>query len=205
VAGADLLSGKRKSCGHSKTKHDEKLIGRTFGSWTIIGPSKTTQDKTGKNRILWLCKCSCGFEKFMYLGAVLAGNTSKCRTCGYKFTPRKGYGIASHNIILGSYKRTAAARGLIWDISDIEFDVITKRDCFYCGSKPSNEYAANRKTGSFVYNGIDRVDNTRGYETDNVVPCCKVCNRAKSAMSQEDFLDWIKRVVQHSEDSRQSR
>lgn len=50
----------------------------------------------------------------------------------------------------------------------------------------------------FVFTGIDRVDNTRGYDPDNVVPCCRVCNRAKDVRTKDEFLSWAKRVVDHS-------
>ena len=36
--------------------------------------------------------------------------------------------------------------------------------------------------------GLDRVDNSRGYQADNVVPCCADCNYMKGQMSQEAFL-----------------
>ena len=54
----------------------------------------------------------------------------------------------------------------------------------------------NPKTGKIrsgipiTYNGIDRIDSTKGYFNDNVVSCCKVCNRAKSNLSLEDFKQW---------------
>ena len=37
-------------------------------------------------------------------------------------------------------------------------------------------------------NGVDRVDNTKGYSVDNSVPCCKFCNTAKHTMSEGDFF-----------------
>lgn len=46
----------------------------------------------------------------------------------------------------------------------------------------------------FTYNGLDRVDPSRGYATDNVVPACIVCNRAKADMSREEFHAWVGRV-----------
>jgi hypothetical protein len=48
--------------------------------------------------------------------------------------------------------------------------------------------------GDYVYNGIDRLDSSRGYEMGNVVPCCKQCNWAKNDIPYDEFLDWIKRV-----------
>ena len=55
-----------------------------------------------------------------------------------------------------------------------------------------------RGNGDYTYNGIDRVDNTRGYTLDNVVPCCFKCNRAKDTMTKEEFLEWVGRVATHS-------
>jgi hypothetical protein len=58
----------------------------------------------------------------------------------------------------------------------------------------------NPKTGKIrsgvpiTYNGIDRVDSTKGYFNENVVSCCKVCNRAKSNLSLDEFKEWISKV-----------
>jgi hypothetical protein len=43
------------------------------------------------------------------------------------------------------------------------------------------------------------MDNTRGYESDNVVPCCKFCNIAKYTMGYEDFLSYLRRIAKHLE------
>lgn len=51
--------------------------------------------------------------------------------------------------------------------------------------------------GDYVYNGIDRVDNTKGYTIDNVVPCCGICNMAKGKLNQQEFQNWIKRVYKY--------
>jgi hypothetical protein len=49
----------------------------------------------------------------------------------------------------------------------------------------------------FVCQGVDRVDNTKGYTLANSVPCCKVCNRMKMAMTKDDFLTHIRKVHSH--------
>jgi hypothetical protein len=46
-------------------------------------------------------------------------------------------------------------------------------------------------------NGIDRVDNSRGYHTDNCVSCCIACNREKRAQSQAAFLENTRRRYEH--------
>lgn len=64
------------------------------------------------------------------------------------------------------------------------------RNCFYCDSEPSNMISQY----GFKYNGLDRVDSSKGYSLSNVVTCCKICNRAKSDLSQKDFYDWIEKL-----------
>ena len=49
-----------------------------------------------------------------------------------------------------------------------------------------------------LYSGIDRVDSSKDYNIDNVVPCCAMCNLAKRNYSDEDFLKWIKRVYEYN-------
>jgi len=48
------------------------------------------------------------------------------------------------------------------------------------------------------YNGIDRVDNSRGYESGNVVSCCGVCNMLKHVLSKEEFLARIEKIYKNS-------
>ena len=63
---------------------------------------------------------------------------------------------------------------------------------------PSHRMCSNCGSGDFVYNGLDRVDNEKGYTIDNVVPCCKHCNYAKRNRSVEEFIDWIAQVYEYS-------
>lgn len=45
-----------------------------------------------------------------------------------------------------------------------------------------------------LYNGIDRKNSSEGYTLGNSLPCCRVCNRAKSDMDYEEFKQWIKDI-----------
>lgn len=42
-----------------------------------------------------------------------------------------------------------------------------------------------------IYGGLDRRDNSVGYLSENVVPCCRWCNEAKKAKTETEFLEWI--------------
>lgn len=82
-------------------------------------------------------------------------------------------------------KRGAKVRGYGFELSDAETEALIKSACGYCGKKPD------------PVNGIDRIDNSRGYVPGNVMPACRQCNYAKRAMSFNDFKDWILRAAEH--------
>jgi hypothetical protein len=48
---------------------------------------------------------------------------------------------------------------------------------------------------TFAYNGVDRVDNTRGYFDDNVTVACGRCNRSRSSLSVTEWESYLERIV----------
>lgn len=86
------------------------------------------------------------------------------------------------------YKQSAIKRGYAFYLTYKYAVVLFMQPCFYCGA------TAN------PLNGIDRVDNTQGYSESNCVPCCKVCNRAKSNMSTDRFESWLKQICKFRRD-----
>jgi hypothetical protein len=54
--------------------------------------------------------------------------------------------------------------------------------CTYCSS------VVTEKNIDPSFNGIDRVINDDGYYDDNVVSCCKECNRMKWTHTLKDFV-----------------
>lgn len=96
--------------------------------------------------------------------------------------------VSSMHAIMNNYKRSAKQRGFNFYLTEEQFYEISQKNCYYCGIIPS------QKNGGFTYNGIDRIDNTKGYSIDNIVPCCGICNRAKGNLTLPEFKDWIGRV-----------
>jgi len=92
------------------------------------------------------------------------------------------------------YKASATRRKLEWALKDEQFDVLVKQNCYYCGIEPFNVLTKRGQVGSFTYNGIDRVDNLKGYTVGNVVSCCKICNYAKGRSTPEEFDSWLNRI-----------
>lgn len=147
----------------------------------------------------WLCRCECGSEK------VIGKQINEVQSCGCarksgkgsrpNVGPRLPVGEAARKRVLRSYRESAQRRGLPWALSERLFDRLTGANCAYCGSPPSRARYAGSNSGVFVYNGIDRIDNARGYSADNVVACCTICNNAKMDMSVGEFKAWIARLV----------
>jgi len=76
--------------------------------------------------------------------------------------------------------------------------------CYYCGGKPSQIHNLRSFKGcdyerNIKYNGIDRVENSAGYTIENCVPCCGFCNRGKSVMSVDEWINHIKKVLKNHE------
>lgn len=102
--------------------------------------------------------------------------------------------------MINSYKKATRNRGLAWELTDEDFERLTLLACFYCGQKPSTVQKPQRSTyegGDFVHNGLDRMDSNIGYTLENVVPCCAICNYAKSDLPFDDFMAWIARLTEY--------
>ncbi len=50
---------------------------------------------------------------------------------------------------------------------------------------------------NFIYNGIDRIDSSKGYIQGNVVTCCRTCNVAKMDMDYKEFINHITKIYNH--------
>jgi len=82
-----------------------------------------------------------------------------------------------------------------------EFYNLSQQNCFYCDTSPNNrrnifvyDHRSSKysiESGDFIYNGLDRVDNTLPHKVSNVVPCCKYCNYSKGNRNIEEFKKWI--------------
>lgn len=92
--------------------------------------------------------------------------------------------------------RNAKRRNLVVSITPDFYLKKTQEKCYYCGNGLMGLAAVSGYNGAFSYNGLDRIDNTKGYTEENVVTCCKHCNRAKDTMLQEDFIAMAHRIAQ---------
>jgi hypothetical protein len=104
-------------------------------------------------------------------------------------------GEAATNTVIRRYRYNAERRNLNISLSREDFIELFQQNCHYCGNPPANHFMEDGYNGDLVYSGIDRVDNTIGYDKLNVVPCCEICNRMKSTLSEKDFINHIAKIL----------
>lgn len=174
----------------AQTKH--KLLKGKYARLTILEYSHRIK-YTNSFHYFYKCKCDCGNITIVNSSQLVTGKTKSCG-CLAKELQSKGKGEASFNYIYGSYKENARRRNLIFELSKDKFKTLIDSNCYYCKKPPSNLRISIYSTGSYIYNGIDRLDNNLGYIDNNCVTCCKQCNIAKHTYNLEEFKNWIKEV-----------
>lgn len=167
-------------------------VGMLTLSKEVPSPDKCSQNAG----VWWLCKCDCGGEVLKPTRRLnYAARNHSNVNCGC-------YGHLAPKRINARYVRTyvqsqsgARQRNYFFDLSLEEFVKIVSSPCHYCGVEHSME-TKFKKWENVTHNGMDRVDNTQGYVASNVVPCCKLCNRAKNSLPVEDFIEWLDRIAE---------
>lgn len=132
--------------------------------------------------------------------AFTSGNTKSCGCLSKEVKKARrlpdNRGVINHIIL--QYKRHARDRNLSWNLTYEQVEKIIQEPCFYCGTEKSNHKVTKNCKEGYDHNGIDRIDSSVGYEPNNVVSCCKICNYAKSNLTKDDFINWAIRVAEHS-------
>ena len=181
------------------------LTGQRWGRLTVLSYSHSEKTpKKNSTYAVWNVRCDCGTEKKL-IGSNITKKHSPTRSCGcliqetQRKTKRKPLHYAEYTNLFYRCKTKSKARGLEFSLTRNEFVAIVKKDCSYCGSKPSNVCKSNYPdvVPDLMYSGIDRIDSSQGYIKGNTVPCCKHCNHAKMDMDLIDFYNHIEKMHNH--------
>lgn len=151
----------------------------------------------GKWEPSYILQCSCG-----NLARVGHNRLKETQSCGYLLhwavkmgdNTRLPWGESFVRRLYRSYKRNAEIKNRAFDLSKDEFKDLITTNCNYCKRLPNDVWerkdpnnSSDRHYGKFKYNGIDWIDSSGGYERDNVISCCKTCNRMKSDFTEYEF------------------
>jgi hypothetical protein len=197
IEARNLRGGFTTSCGCVRRQVAKKagenrvsdLVGKVFGRLTVLERVSNTGIHAR-----WKCRCVCGKETEVLAANLKRGNVGSCG-CLSKY--RLG-GIFQPLIskIYKQYRTGAKSRNYDFSLTLDDIVDIIFNNCYYCNGEPSNKCVLSYDTDRYCYyNGIDRIDNTKGYNLDNIVPCCHKCNFAKSHHTQQEFLEWALRLA----------
>ena len=185
----------------------EGVIGKKFGRLIIVEITGASTVGKQKRRIV-RCVCECGTVKLVPLTYLKRGQISSCgcllletASTNIKLAQSKLFdqGVWEKDPKIASAKKVWRLSYSDGDISLEDFLLLSQQECFYCGAQPANCCSAygdrnsefRQENGDFLYNGLDRVDSSKGHTKDNVVSCCIDCNKAKLDRTQKDFFDWV--------------
>lgn len=187
----NLLNGSSKSCGCNRGKH--KLIdltGQRFGKLTVV-----SNHKYGR-RVYWDCVCDCGNTRSV-VGYELTTKAAVSCGCNNEYSGKKlrlKDDYTPFRVLYRTYKRGALQRGYSFQLTLDQFYTLTQQNCSYCGIPPSQKIY---EYPEILYNGIDRMDNDSGYTTTNCCACCGACNKLKSTLSKNEFIDKITKIYNY--------
>lgn len=188
------LQGKKRN---PRVYEFKDISGQRFGRLLVI---EKTNERSGSN-IKWRCQCDCG-NIIITSGHNLRKGLSKSCGCWKdelsSERARLKEGNSNLNILFLRYKNNAKEYNREFSLTKEEFISITSSRCHYCNCIPYRSTFAKGTYKEYICNGIDRIDNTKGYTIENSVPCCWRCNNAKKEDTEEDFLTWIVQVYNHS-------
>lgn len=170
--------------------------GKRYGKLRVVALSP---NRLGKAKSVgWICECDCG--NITEVSARHLSENGGTGSCGCSAVKHKGRFIdrqePSKRSVYSAYRYNAKKAERLFDITFNEFVEITSKNCSYCGGKPQNRIKT-KEAEPYIYNGIDRVDNSLGYIKENCVPCCGKCNLMKRGMTVVEFISHIKKIYKH--------
>jgi len=180
------------------------LVGERFGPLTVIAPTTSKH-----NRTRWVCMCDCGNkESLIVTGKRLRQGFKKSCGCLQRESSQRKIvvlhlsnqlpdGDASCNALHATYGWNAKRAEREFTLTREQFKVLTSGNCHYCGAAPTQVMKGSSCRTPYLYNGVDRQDNTKGYTLENCVPCCGTCNDMKRARTVERFIAACIAVVNH--------
>lgn len=87
-------------------------------------------------------------------------------------------------------KHAAKEREKTFTISFEEYQKIISEPCYYCDGK----FGKQITTGS----GLDRLNNSIGYEINNIRSCCWTCNKIKNdSLTTEETMVAVRAVLEY--------
>ena len=180
----------------------QSYVGKTYGPYKVLSYDHSKEVFTNRTYTYHYYNVECIHCGKQFLKVLNTAQWKKYNRCSKCNSISDDYFI---NSMFTAYKESAKTRKIEFNLSGEDFQKLINLNCVYCGQEPEErklktyDKSGNEKepyTGKV--NGIDRVDNSKGYEINNCVPCCKKCNRMKGVLSYRDFKQQISKIYNYS-------
>ena len=103
----------------------------------------------------------------------------------------KAEAFTNKHVIWNHYVKGAKKRNIDFTLKKDDFNSLILQPCFYCNYIQQSEV-----------NGIDRIDNNKGYTDNNVITCCQTCNEAKGSQHPQEFIDKMYSIYLFNKENR---
>lgn len=117
----------------------------------------------------------------------------RCQSCAREYSAKYYHSIKTNlRYRYSMFRSKAKGRQLEFNLTFDQFTQFLNNPCYYCAHPlPTTGYS------------LDRVDNAKGYTSENVVPCCIECNRIKGNMWTGEEMRQIGEVIHILKHARQ--
>ena len=157
-----------------------ELAGKRFGKLTVVKEAAKSRNRN----VQWETLCDCGKTHIATSSNLNGGHVSSCGCAG------AGAGAdtrerfpKSLKYVFGRYRSNCKAKGREFALSFEDVAILVSSPCFYFGTEAiwtptGGDLFSSDLTPDTVgnWNGIDRIDNARGYTHGNVLPCSWIAN-----------------------------
>jgi len=184
-------------------KHFNDIVGLEVGYLTVSKYSHSERNSQGVgNHHYYECICKCSNIHTVRRKSLLKNEVRSCGCLSKEVTirqnkERKRKPSTSSSLIslYNVHKNQAKYREIDFSITREEHEKLVLDNCHYCGATPNNFFNPKWLEGELKYNGMDRKYGDKGYEINNLVTCCLICNKAKNTMNYDEFKEYIKRLI----------
>lgn len=176
------------------------IIGQKFSKLLVLELFEESRKVSNKYRVqpIYKCLCDCGNICYIKKGAITQGKTTSCgcnrSQHGNKSAAWKGFGEISQSswaqILRHARDRNLEVTVTIEDV----WGLFLKQDRKCKLSNLELTFSRSRNIAGATAS-LDRIDSSKGYDSDNIQWVHKDINRMKFDLPQEDFIKYCKAIA----------
>lgn len=183
--------------------------GLVRGEYTVLSDTKHRVNQDGYT--YYMCKCSCGKEELVKVGKLFRSGFTSCESCIKKrnynlYTKAKWDVVRTKYVgeLSGTFfshiKQSASTRGIEFAVTKEElWELLIKQDSKCALTRVPIQLSTARKKSdpdfSQITASLDRIDSEGGYTSGNIQWLHKEVNKMKWTLSNEDFINICRHVV----------